>query len=199
MELSNIIEINNTINGLENKIKENGKEMMNLLYYLAEELKSESKGLIKLKEFNGVQFSLELGKYEIFIFLMDIYAVPSKNMLELENEIITISKIANNLSCQKYYCGCISFYYSEKDFNEQSLIFLSRAFINKDFDIAFQTSGKYISFDTKEVIFTNLKVKLVGIISRLFNGMPHYQDVDTVYQMDKSILEDRKYNFIGFK
>lgn len=199
MQLLDIIKINNTIKDLEDKIKGNGIEFIKLLKNSAKELQDESDNLINIKKSSDVQFSLEFGNYEIFIFLMDEYAVPSKNMKELENQTITINKIANNQSYQKYYCGCISFYYVEKGFNEESPIFLQRAFLNKDFDIAFQSSYKYTMFESKEVTLKDLKSILVGIISHLFNGMPHYLDVNDIIQIDKSSLVDRKYNSIGFK
>lgn len=199
LQLSDIIKIDNKIKELEDKIKQNGEEFINLLNNSAKELQGESEGLINIKKSSCVKFSLELGKYEIVIFLMDVYAVPSENMKELEDKNITINMIANNQNYQKYYCGCISFYYIEKGFNEESPIFLQRAFINKDFDIAFQSSNKYIMFQSKDMIIKDLKSILVVMISELFNCIPYYLGTDDIFQIDKSSLVNRKYNSIGFK
>lgn len=194
MELLDIIQIQSVINDLEKKLKENGKELIKELYDIAEGFNSQDIKGFNIINSNEFGFILKIFDYEIYIQLMDDYAIPKPY---LKN--VTLKDIADNKEFQKYFCSSIFFYYCNKNFNENILTYLDRAFINKDFHIGFEGSYHNFVFDTKESILPNLKQILLRIINRIYNTQPCFCDLDDVYQLDRKIIVNRKFNGIGFK
>lgn len=105
-------------------------------------------------------------QYEIYVLLLDQYSIPKSF---LDNKYIPLKEMVKEEVYQKLYCSCVSFYYCNKEFNDATLIYLDRAFINKDFDIAFEGTHKYFTFDTKENILPKLKQIVLTIINRIYN------------------------------
>lgn len=202
MEFNEIIKDIKSIRTIENMIYKNAIEFINDIYKDVKNLIDNVKDndiQIELSSIQNNTFSIKLDKYEIFVFLMDEFAVPKNNLTDLKDKNITLSTIANSLNYQKYYCGCLSFYYIDNSFSPDNLIYLDRAFINRYFEIAFQSYGKYLHFEKKESVISILNKIIMNIFERIIKPEPVFPETNNIFQLNKSILKYRKYNTIGFK